>query len=196
MVLGPVGSWWADERRRRPADGTASRSYRPRGGGALVQMANTRIAMWPGLGLDNPPAMGWTNNLRADPAPRRESSGRSIVIATPQPPPIALLDNATYTAAAIQAHGGGTPLVGAEADCVVCYSQRADQLFMPCKHLVACSVSPVVSSSVCGGLMVGRLVVAGWGLADPCLWRVRCVDRSWWSRCVLGVSARCVGVQC
>lgn len=29
----------------------------------------------------------------------------------------------------------------AGADCVICFTERADRLFMPCKHLVACSVS-------------------------------------------------------
>lgn len=29
---------------------------------------------------------------------------------------------------------------GGEADCIVCFEERADRLFMPCKHLVVCSV--------------------------------------------------------
>lgn len=49
------------------------------------------------------------------------------------------------------------PRVGqAEADCIICYTERANRLFMPCKHLVVCSVT-IHSDQGCGGKLADWL---------------------------------------
>lgn len=92
-----------------------------------------------------------------------------------------LLRSAAASIAAIQVRVRTRRVVVAEADCVVCYAERADRLFMPCKHLVVCSVSTALSSCCGAGAdgVGGRRVVGRWGVvAEWCL-AVRCVGVGW-----------------
>lgn len=55
-----------------------------------------------------------------------------------------------------------------DADCIICYNESADTVFMPCKHLVVCTVRtlPLLCANGCvGGLIAWlRRVVVQWGL--------------------------------
>lgn len=55
-----------------------------------------------------------------------------------------------------------------DADCIICYNESADTVFMPCKHLVVCTVRTLpllCTNGAMGGLIAWlRRVVVHWGL--------------------------------
>lgn len=68
--------------------------------------------------------------------------------------------------------------INRDADCIICYAERADKLFMPCKHLVVCTVR--TPPDICerrSSALTGccRCVAPGWGSGNEI-----------WGRCWFG----------